>query len=76
MEGNIRVMKNLDIANYRNNHRVGQRLKAPKVMSNDKTILVDTVILEIHAYHCLVQDVVDPKYKWCVKWIDLMVLGV
>ncbi len=76
MEGSIRVMKDLDIAIYRNNHRVGQRLKAPKVMSNDKTIPVDAEILEIHKYHCLVQDVNEPKYRWCVKWIDLMVLGV
>lgn len=69
-------MKETDIMMYRNNHSVGQRLKVPKMMSNDKTANVDTEILEIHKYHCLVQDVNEPKYRWCVKWIDLMVLGV
>ncbi len=69
-------MREAEIIRFRLNHSVGQRIKAPKMMSNDKLQMVDAVIVGIYPWHCLVQPVTEPKYKWCVKWIDLMVLGV
>jgi hypothetical protein len=69
-------MKKSDIINFRNNHFAGERLKVPKITTNDKFDMVSAELLELYPYHCLVQDTTDPKYKWSVKWIDLMMLGV
>lgn len=69
-------MKKSDINNFRNNHYIGQRLKVPKVLSNEKTDMVSGEILKIYTWHCLVKQVPESNYKWCVKWVDLMMLGV
>ena len=69
-------MNKNSILNFRNNHFVGQRLKVPKILSNDKSEMVSAEILETYTWHCLVQQTEEPKYKWCVKWVDLMMLGV
>ena len=69
-------MRKKDIERFRLNHSVGQRIKAPKMMSNDKMQLVDAEIVGIYPWHCLVQAVTDPKYKWSVRWYELIVIGV
>lgn len=65
-------MDTKDILFERVNHRVGEIIKAPKLVRGDTLQQVEAVILEIYPFHCVVQDKVDPKYRWSVMWVDLM----
>lgn len=69
-------MNDKDIMMYRVNHRVGQKIKVPKLMSNDKATMVEAVIIGIYPNHCVVQDASEPKYRWSVRWTDLIMSGV
>lgn len=65
-------MRKSDIRNYRNNCRIGQMLKVNKVVSSERLVETEVEIVEIYDWFCLVQPKVDPKYKWCIKWVDLL----
>lgn len=69
------MIKVQDVAAFRGNYAEGQIIKANKMLSNDKVARVDVKILKKYSFHCLVEDAVNPRYKWCVKWLDLMVYG-
>lgn len=69
------MIKVQDIAYFRANFGVGQIIKAQKMLSNDKFTKVDVKIIQIYPFHCLVEDAINPTYRWCEKWIDLMMYG-
>lgn len=66
------MIKARDIALFRGQYGVGQRIKATKVVSSERRVETEVEIVGIYPFFVLVQDVIDPKYKWSMKWIDLM----
>lgn len=69
------MIKVQDIALFRGNYSEDQIIKARKMTSNDKVAQVEVRIIRKYPLHCLVEEVVNPKYRWCVNWIDLMLYG-
>ena len=65
-------MRRNDIRKYRNSYSVGETIKVPKVLSSERIVETEVEIVEIYDWFCLIQPKIDPKYKWCIKWVDLM----
>lgn len=69
------MIKVQDIRYFSANYGEGQIIKTRKLLTNDKFAQVDVKILKKFPFHCLVQDTIDPKYNWCVQWVDMMLDG-
>ena len=65
-------MRRNDIRNYRNSYSVGETIKVPKVLSSERIVETEVEIVEIYDWFCLIQPKIEPNYKWCIKWVDLM----
>ena len=66
------MLRKDDVAYFRGNHGIGQKIKCSKYYGGEKREIVTATILGIYPQVALVTDE-KKKYKWCVKWVDLMI---
>lgn len=64
-------MRTRDLKHIRNNFGVGNIIKVTKRYSSERSEKVEVEIVAKYPFFCLVQDAIDPKYKWCVSWESL-----
>ena len=64
-------MTTRDIFYYRLNFGVGQIIRIPKILSSERSVMVDAEIVGIYPHFVLVT---DGNYRWSVNWIDLIKL--
>ena len=65
-------MTNKDVLYERINHYVGEKIRVTKFTKGDSMQQVEAEIVGIYQHHVMVQDVKEPKYRWCVMWVDLV----
>lgn len=66
------MLRKDDVAYFRGNHGVGQKIKCIKLYGGEKKEQVTATILGIFPQFALVTDE-KKRYRWCVKWVDLMI---
>ena len=64
-----------DLRNERNNHYIGQIIRVPKARSSERIENVNARIVGMYPKFVLLEDEIQPRYRWSLKWIDLILLG-
>jgi hypothetical protein len=64
-------MRVKDLNNIRKKYKIGQIINTVKQYSSERSEIVKAEIVGKYKYFCLVQDAVNPKYRWCVYWENI-----
>jgi hypothetical protein len=64
-------MRVRDLNNIRKKYKIGQIINTVKQYSSERSEIVEAKIIGKYKYFCLVQDAVNPKYRWCVYWTSI-----